>query len=57
MKSLPTSTFTGFGATALTTAAMSALVADARRVEAVGAGFGVSGEPADRLREIRAGRR
>ena len=46
------SRFTGFGATAATTAAICSAVCDPRRVEAVGAGLGVRLQPADRLVEV-----
>ena len=52
-KSLPTSTLTGFGATARTTAVMSSSERRPGRVQAVGPGLGVGGQPPDRLGEVR----
>ena len=52
MKSPSTSRFTGLGATAVTTVAISAAVADARRVEAVGAGLGVGHQAPDGLVQV-----
>ena len=57
VKSVPTSTFTGLGATARTTAAMSLDRANAGRVEAVGASLGVGHQAPDGLVEVGPARR